>query len=46
MIINLYTFINQCLYYLNNIIKSYLKVYNYIITATAPATLAALTPDY
>ena len=46
MIIDLYTFIDQCLYYLNNIIKSYLKVYNYIITATAPATLAALTPDY
>ena len=28
MIIDLYTFINQYLYYLNNIIKSYLKVYN------------------
>ena len=24
-VINLYTLINQCLYYLNNIIKSYLK---------------------
>jgi len=27
-IIDLYTLINQCLYYLNNIIKSYLKAYN------------------
>ena len=24
-VINLYTLINQCLYYLNNIIKSYLR---------------------
>jgi len=28
MIINLYIFINQYLYYLNNIIKLYLKTYN------------------